>query len=394
MLWSAFGLVSIWLGWQGFVAEAVPYGDVSFVYEFWANNATHGATVVGIDTPWVYPVAALVPIMLPLVAGGGNYALGWIMLVTALNAGAFAYLLYSHRGLSRNVLQRKAAWWWLFFMVLLGPIAVARLDSIITPLAIVGLLLAIERPAVSAVLLTVATWIKVSPAALIAAVVVSVQKRMRFLFSVVISSAVISLIALILGGGGQLLSFLSQHTGRGLQIEAPLATPFMWLAAAGVPGYTVYYDAKILTYQVMGDGTQVVATFSNLLLGLFFILVMLGALWLKRRGVSPQELLPQVALTLTLVLMVFNKVGSPQYITWLAGPIILGIVAGGKSFKIAAVFSLVLAILTQGFYPYLYNELLLLQPMQVMTLSLRNIGEIALLVLSLVWLYRSRRRLS
>lgn len=392
VLWVLFGLISFWLGWQGYVAEAIPYGDVSFVYEFWAGQAAGRAGVVGIDSGWVYPVVALVPILLPLIAGPGLYPIGWIVLVTALNAGAFAYLLYSARGTSGNRLQRNAALWWLVFLILLGPISVARLDSIVTPLAIVGLLTAIQRPAIAGALLTIATWIKVWPAALIGAVLIAVNKRKIVLISVIVSSAVVMLIAVILGGAGNLFSFLGQQTGRGLQIEAPLATPFLWLAAFREEGYAVYYDTAILTFQVMGEGTGIVADLSSLLLGIGFLGTLGWGIWLHRKGSSPSHVLPALALALTMVLIVFNKVGSPQYIGWLAAPIIAGLVLEQRKFVVPAVIALILAALTQAFYPYLYNGLLNVQPVELGILTLRNIGELVLLAVSASVLYEARRR--
>ena len=392
LMWVAFGLISLWLGWQGYVAEAVPYGDVSFVYEFWAGQAAGGAGIVGIDSQWVYPAVALVPILLPLFAGPGLYPIGWIVLVTLLNAGAFAYLLYSAQGTQRNTLQRTAAWWWLVFMLLLGPIAVARLDSIVTPLAIVGLLMAVQRPAIAGALLAIATWIKVWPAALIAAVLVAVHKRKTVLISVLVTSAVVIAIAVILGGAANIFSFLGQQTTRGLQIEAPLATPFLWLAAFHEQGYAVYYDTVILTFQVMGEGTGVAADLSSLLLGLGFIGTLMWGLWLHRRGSDPSHVLPAVALSLTVVLIVFNKVGSPQYIGWLAAPIIAGLVLEQRRFFAPAVIALVLGALTQAFYPYLYNGLLNVQPLELSILTLRNIGELVLLAVSATVLYEAKRR--
>jgi hypothetical protein len=391
-LWFSFAIVSSFVGWQGYIAEAVPYGDVSFIYEFWAGQATNGAGVVGIDSGWVYPVVALVPILLPQIAGPGLYPIGWIILVTALNAGAFAYLLYSARGTNRNLLQRKAALWWLVFLMLLGPISVARLDSIVTPLAIVGLLTAVNRPAVAGALLAIATWIKVWPAALIAAVLVAVNKRKTVLISVLVTSAAIMLIAAILGGAANLFSFLGQQTGRGLQIEAPLATPFLWLAAFHEEGYAVYYDSVILTFQVMGEGTGIVADLSSLLLGVGFLAILGWGIWLHRKGSSPSHVLPAVALALTMVLIVFNKVGSPQYIGWLAAPIIAGLVLEQRRFIAPALIALILAALTQTFYPYLYNGLLNVQPVELGILTLRNIGELVLLAVSGSVLYEARRR--
>jgi hypothetical protein len=390
LLWAAFVVVSVWLGWQGYVAEAVPYGDVSFVYEMWAAQAAQGAGTIGIDTVWVYPVFALVPIMLPLLAGQGAYALDWIVLVTVLNAAAFAYLLYSSRGTTRNQVQRVAAWWWLAFLLLLGPIAVARLDSVITPLAIVGLLAALERPALAGALLTIATWIKVSPAALIAAVLVAVDRRRKVFISVLVTSGVIIAIAVILGGASNLFSFLGQQTTRGLQIEAPLATPFLWLAALGQEGYAVYYDTVILTFQVMGEGTNIAADLSSVLIALGFVGILGWGMLLHRKGSRPSHVLPAVALALTMVLIVFNKVGSPQYIGWLAAPIIAGLVMERTSFVAPAVIALVLAALTQSFYPYLYAGLLNVQPLELSLLTLRNICEVVLLAVS-VWVpYESK----
>jgi hypothetical protein len=392
LLWIAFGLISIWLGWQGYVSEAVPYGDASFVYEFWAGQAAGGAGIVGLDSQWVYPVAALVPILLPLIAGPGLYAYGWILLVTLVNAGAFAYLLYSARGSKKNTLQRWAAWWWLAFLLLLGPISVSRLDSIVTPLAIVGLLSAVQRPAIAGALLTLATWIKVWPAALIAAVIVAVNKRKTVLISVVVTSAAIVLIAIIMGGAANIFSFLSAQTDRGLQIEAPLATPFLWLASFHEQGYAVYYDNVILTFQVMGEGTSNVSELSSVLLGIGFIGTLVWGVWLHQRGSSPRHVLPAVALTLTLVLIVFNKVGSPQYIGWLAAPIIAGLVLEQRRFIVPAVIAFVLAVLTQAFYPYLYTGLLNVQPLELSILTLRNIGELVLLAVSASVLYEAKRR--
>lgn len=390
MLWAVFVVVGVWLGWQGYVAEAVPYGDVSFVYEMWAAQAAQGAGTIGIDTVWVYPVFALVPILLPLLAGQGSYALGWVVLVTVLNAAAFGYLLYSSRGTTRNKVQRIAAWWWLAFLLLLGPIAVARLDSVITPLAIVGLLAALERPALAGALLTIATWIKVSPAALIAAVLVAVNRRKTVFISVLFTSGVIVAIAVILGGASNLFSFLGQQTTRGLQIEAPLATPFLWLAALGQESYAVYYDTVILTFQVMGEGTNIASDFSSVLIALGFVGILGWGILLHRKGSNPSHVLPAVALALTMVLIVFNKVGSPQYIGWLAAPIIAGLVLERARFVTPALIALILAALTQSFYPYLYAGLLNVQPLELSLLTLRNIGEVVLLAVSVWILYESK----
>ena len=142
----------------------------------------------------------------------------------------------------------------------------------------------------------------------------------------------------------------------------------------------------------MGDGTATVADLSSVFLGIGFVGTLLWGLWLHRKGSSPAHVLPAVALTLTVVLIVFNKVGSPQYIGWLAAPVIAGLVLEQRRFIGPAVIALVLAALTQAFYPYLYNGLLNVQPLELSILTVRNIGELVLLAVSATVLYEAKRR--
>jgi hypothetical protein len=102
-----------------------------------------------------------------------------------------------------------------------------------------------------------------------------------------------------------------------------------------------------------------------------------------RNGAAPGDLFPPLVLALVTAFIALNKVGSPQYIAWLAVPIVLGLatqVAGrGLSFRTPAVLGLVIAALTQLVYPYLYHWLLELNPLLVSALTVRNILEFVLL---------------
>jgi hypothetical protein len=77
-----------------------------------------------------------------------------------------------------------------------------------------------------------------------------------------------------------------------------------------------------------------------------------------------------------VTLITFNKVGSPQFIMWLAVPIISGIVveraSGGISFQIPATLAAIIALLTQLIYPYFYTALLSLNPVMLLALTTRN----------------------
>jgi hypothetical protein len=286
------------------------------------------------------------------------------------------------------------AWWWLLFLVLLGPIALGRIDAFTLPFALVGVLLAARRPAVASLLLTIATWIKVWPAVLLAAVLVTTRYRLRVLYAAIVLSAVIFATVLVLGGGANVLSFVTQQTGRGLQIEAPVTTFWMWQAFAGVAGVTVYYDLDILTYQVTGAGTDGAAALMTPLLTIVAAGVCALGFLIVRRG-TPGAMLPVVlaplSLALVVALLAFNKVGSPQFVLWLAVPIVLGLAhqkASGQSFRFPAVVVLVIALLTQLVYPMFYGSVLALDPVLLMVLTVRNLLLFVLLGWAIVVLAR------
>ncbi|WP_437386510.1 glycosyltransferase 87 family protein [Plantibacter flavus] len=373
LLWCGFVAVHLLVGWLCLVAQGLPLGDVVLVYRPWVEQATGGGPIPGLDEAWVYPILALVPMLLPLLLGSSWYGLGWILLVTVLNAGAFAILLGN--GHSRPRLL--AAWWWLAFLILLGPIALARIDSITVPLAIVGLLWAAGRPRVAAVILTIAAWMKIWPAALVGAIVIAHRRRGLVLVAALVTTAVVLGVGFLLGGMN-VLSFVTQQTGRGLQIESLIGNAYLWLAALRVPQSFVYYDQDILTYQVTGPGVDTaIALMTPLLMLAVAGAVLLGVLAMRagRRIVS---LLPPLALLFVLTLIIFNKVGSPQFAMWLAAPVILGIVLQRGRFITPAVLALVIAALTQLVYPYLYLWLLNVDPVLVSVLTIRNLAYLVL----------------
>jgi hypothetical protein len=294
---------------------------------------------------------------------------------------AFAVLA----GFGRDRRRGLGGWWGLAFLVLLGPVALGRIDSITVPIAIVGVLVLATAPRLAAVLLTLATWIKVWPAALLAAAVVALRSRRAIAVTAVLVSLAIAIVALSLGAGSNILSFVTQQADRGLQVESPIGTFWMWDAFASHSSRSiVYYDQAILTFQVVGPGAVVAAAIMTPLLAAVTGGLLVLGLVATRRGVPVPELLPPLMLALTTALIFFNKVGSPQFVTWLAVPVALGLTASltgrGGSFRTPAVLTLVIAGLTQLIYPYLYGQLLSLDFTLLLVLSARNILYLVLLV--------------
>ncbi|MFF1633667.1 hypothetical protein [Leifsonia sp. NPDC058248] len=382
-LWSAFLLVHLLLGWLSLNTGGMPLGDVYLVYKPWAQLAGQGTSIVGIQTDWVYPIGALVPIMLPLLFGADNYTGGWLTLVLLLDAAAFAVLI-----VGRDRRRIAVAWWWLAFLLLLGPIAIGRLDSVSVSLAIVGLLWLTFHEKAAVVVLTFATWIKVWPAALIAAAVVAFRTRWRIVAYAAVTSLVIVIVALTFGSGMHVFSFITTQTGRGLQIEAPISTIWMWQVALGVPHAVIYYDREILTYQVTGDGSTTAGMLMNPLLAVSAAVVFLIGIRAVRRGSPVTRILPELSLALVAAFIAFNKVGSPQYVTWLAAPVVIGLVYQGRGFRTPTILVTVTAALTQLIYPYLYDWVLFAQPAMLVVLTLRNLMFFVILGWAVAALWR------
>ena len=383
-LWSAFVVVHALLGWIclgmpgtgiGDYALGLPLGDVTLVYRPWIEQALGGYGVPGLTEPWVYPIAALLPMLAAMAAGPAHYGIAWLVLVILLNAAAFALLL----GRGNSPRRRTAGWWWIAFTAALGPIAVARIDAITVPLAIVALLLMAQHPRIGGTLLALATWIKVWPAAIIGALLIASTRRWVVLATGLATSALLAGVVVGSGGGAYLFSFVTEQTGRGLQVEAPVATPYLWLAASGVESSVIYYSTEILTFQVAGPSVDTVAAvMTPLLVGAVAVTLFLGAR-VVRSGAPFVRVLPPLVLALVVTLQLFQKVGSPQFVTWLVAPIVLGIVWRGSRYRVPAGMALGIAALTHLVYPYLYVRLLAADPVLVAVLTARNVGYVVLL---------------
>jgi hypothetical protein len=391
LLWSAFIIVHFWLGFLNLSGPGEPLGDVQFVYRFWTDQFVVAHYREGIDSAWVYPIVAMLPMLAARIFGVAQYSATWLALVMLLDAIAFAAIL----GWGARRRNTGVAWWWLGFLVALGPIALGRIDSISVPIAIVAVLFLATRPRLATFLLTVATWIKVWPAAIIAAAIISMKRRGRVALTAVLTSAVIVAIALALGSGLNVFSFITAQTGRSLQVEAPVSTLWLWSAWAHASNATVYYDSTILTWQLRGDGVDTAAAvMTPLMLAVLAAVAVIGIL-AARRGARVADLLPTLSIALVSAFIVFNKVGSPQYIAWLAVPVILGLAAStagtGRSFRTPTMLVTVIAALTQVIYPSLYGYLLGLNVIMLLVITAKDIVLIALLAWAVVSLAQSAR---
>ncbi len=383
-VWAAFLAVHVWIGFVGvaWIPKAA-FWDLD-LYRYWVWLGVHTGQWPALDVAWVYPAGGLLPMILAGIGGlgyGSGFALVWCLMVTALDAAAFAVLLRRRHGI-------VAGWWWTAFLLLLGPIAVGRLDAMVAPLVVVGLLWGLDRPAVASFLLTAGAWIKVAPGALVASLFLVARRPWRdAVVPAVATSAVVVGTVVGLGGREHVASFLLEQGARGLQIEAVGATPWV-LGALFTSRIERWFSDDIGSWEIRGLGT---AQMADLLGALFAIglIAAVGLLWWRRQRlgrrlwtdrVARSEVLIRGALLLTLAMLVFNKVGSPQYMSWLTGPVVAALAIGLPGWRRTAGLVLAVGAATQIVFPWWYWEITHGGAGTTLILAGRNVALVVLLV--------------
>lgn len=385
----ALGFVAVhaWVIGQAITWGYTIYGDVT-LYEWWARHGLDAGQWPVLDYDWVYPAGALVPVTLPALVTDGllGYEIVWTAMVVALNAVATVVLV---RCAPRGVL---GAWWWLAFLLALGPIFLGRLDGVVAPLILISLAVAARRPTLATAVATVGAWIKIAPGAVVVALAATRARWSDLLRQVVVPGAAVSLVvvglALAGGAGERAFSVFGQQEARTLQAESVFAT---WFSVARLwdPSVRIDYNDVIFTYEVQGDAARQVASLLDWLLPVAVLLIAALTWWTARRRpdhAADVLLLSTAALLLSLI--VFNKVGSPQFVAWIGPPLAAAIALAGPGTRRLwgppAVGVLLAALGTQIVYPVAYGEFLGGQPAMVVVEGLRNLALVVLLV-GAVW---------
>jgi hypothetical protein len=399
-LWTAFVLVHGWITYVGTVLiPARAFWDLD-LYRWWMWQGLHQGVWPVLDGDWVYPAGAVLPMLLPALVdavGTQPYAVAWSAGVAALDAGAVGVLLHGARAAAgpgvRGVVvpSRRdpavGAWWWLAFVLLLGPVAVGRLDAVVAPVVVVALTVALRHPAVASALLTAGAWIKVAPGALLLPLVLVLRRPWRDLVLPAAATCAVVVAAVAAGGGlGHLTSFLTEQGERGLQLESVAATPWV-LAGLGSPEVRVVLNDAITTWEIAGPGTAAVAGALGLVLPLALAAVTALLTWVRVRGgdgLDTAGFLARGALLVAVTLILANKVGSPQFVGWLAGPVVVGLArpgaAGLRAWRLPALLVLVIAALTQLVFPVAYDAITLQQTWPSLVLAARNVLLVVLAV--------------
>ena len=379
-LWLATVAVHFWLAIEAQLnPQTAPFNDVN-LYGYWVDQVTLNHGLLGVNEAWVYPFPALAPMAIADYFGATTGVLtGWIILVCLLHLVALSAVVDWGRA---NASAYKAAGFYLLFLVILGPVAIGRIDAVAAFFAILGVVqIRHNRPRMAMAIFTMGAWIKIWPVAAAIAVFSATKSKTRLILVAFATTASILAVGVLLGGNEKLLSFVSMQGTRGLQVESVFATFWVWAAKFGAPGAGIYFDNQLVTNQVSGAFSAEIAWLLGLVLpGALAITIFLG-LRAYRAGAETKHLFVATFLTATLDLIVFNKVGSPQFELWLVVPLMAGILFGLPNWRLPVFIGSGIALLTNLLYPIFYMDLMALGWLGTAILTLRN----ALLIALLVW---------
>ena len=393
------GFIVVHLVFLVFAASLSLRGEAfsdTFIYREWAMAGFNDANLTGGPSPWVYPILALIPMAIAGLAGPGPFFFLWVLMTTLLNG--WALLKLTERGRASQAIP--AGWWWLAFTFLMGWLGFARVDGLTAPLVLVALAYGVKRPFVASVLLAIGTWVKVWPAAIMLALFAVVKNRLVVVLAGIATTAAVVALAAALGSVPRLLNFLTQQGDRGMQLEATFTTPWLWLSVLNAGGSRMYMNTDINSMQVDGPGTATMSVLMQPLLVLAALLVAGLAFWALHNGkqhkvaggVDRTELLLAGALALAAAFVVFNKVGSPQFMVWLGPAVAVGLAHSWREWRVPAAMLIAIAVATYFIYPLFYDALSHNNPWMALVLTIRNVLLVVLFLWSVRRLYSLGRK--
>jgi hypothetical protein len=360
MLWVISRLLSLSL--LAVNREARSLTDVVLYHNRSLDAWRHGL-LPGRDYPSEYPPGALPFVLMPTeIKHAVPYTVVFACQVLLFDGLVFALLLAK----ARSSGYREGLWLWLCAVPLMGPLVFARLDMIPTALCVVALGIAATRPRLAGSLLGTAALVKLWPLVALAAVL-RLPQRGRLLGA----AAAAMLGGLVVAGMTGVLTALTTsaqiQAERGVQAESFAALVPLWRRA--LSHEPLHTEVANYAVEVVDRGSTLLAP------ALFYLTALAGLLAVIRcvRGGSEQPSPPPalMAALLTALLLVGDKVFSPQYLLWVFGLIGLALSDGAVRSRLMVVTCALLALLSHVVFPLTYLELLQdgrLIPLLVLTL--------------------------
>ena len=357
------------------------FGDMRH-YERWAEGIRDWSSVPYRDFVWEYPPGAALVITPP--AWFGSYQRVFVLLMLACDA----LVVYALVRLADRLGSDRGPWLWVGGILLLGPIAFTRYDSVSALLAVVAMLgLAAAAPIAAGLALGGGIVMKLWPAVLL--VVLPFVPRPRRVLAATGAALLATVVAVLATGGGEHGGELvRRHTGRGLQVESLVATPVVIAERAGAD-VDISLHPSSGSWDVTGTGEHLALNASTLLTAAALALILALAVRARRR---PETYLDLAAVAL-LLLTVTGKILSPQYLIWLFAVLAAALCRRGSPLGVPAAVVAASAVLTQAVYPVWYSDLVNGEGLLVVVaLTVRNVLLLVAAVLAVRALWRSTAR--
>lgn len=347
-----------------------------------------------------YPDAGVWPLrLLDLITRDSEFAflISFSLMCVAISGLYLWFLLHwgSRNSEPGSTAHYSAAWFWAIFSAASGPILLTRLDLFSGVGVGLTMALLLTYPRLASLILAYATLAKLWPGVLASALVGHIRHRSTWvrLISYFVSLVALALVTVIWWGPQRLLSPVNYQDVRGLQIESVFATPLM-IARHFHPDQWKVHFASSKSFEIVGPNTDIAISYANAVMLGMLIFALGFALWRFLRGGWTHQSAVLFALLLVCLLIVSNKVFSPQYIGWI-GPLvaIATIKYHSTSMRVVRILCLIVAALTTVIYPLTYASLLHntgISP--VIALSVRNVAMVILSVTVAVALFKSVRR--
>lgn len=274
-----------------------------------------------------YPHAGAWPIyavkwVTDLFSPGNEVAfVAFFVAMCALLSGCFLWFLL-------RTSRLNGAWLWVGVCLLIGPILLSRLDLISGLCVGLGVAVAAFHPRIAGGILAFATASKLWPGVLAATFVGRWNSRGTWLRIVSFAAALAGLVGLTVWVAGldRVLSPLTYQEVRGLQVESIAATPFAVLAVLDSRWDINFTTSK--SFEITGPGVEFGTSVASGLMAATLVLAVGVAVWRFLHGGWTRNRALAFATVLVAMLIVSNKVFSPQYVLWLAPLVCLGVARG------------------------------------------------------------------
>jgi hypothetical protein len=341
------------------------------------------------DFTFEYPPLALLPMVVPQILAGGQAgmeAYRWLFLVqnTLVSCGIGATLAWlAFRQWAPGSPSRVLAAYALL-VVAVVPLVAWRYDILVGLFVILAVLATVkDRPALAGLALGLGALAKVYPAFLLPVFVVRYVARrdalaaVRMLTGFLLPVALVMLPLIVVSGRGAFY-FIDWQQARGVEIESVVSG--VVLLAHLVFGADAAANHAFNSWEISSPLADVLAS-PLLILTLVTLAVIFAAAFVGFRaehGASPPpqgDLLSACLVAALLVVILTNKVFSPQYLVWLLPLAALRPLREAILLALAGGLTLTIFILN-------WPQLLALDAGMIVLLNVRNL----LLLVLLLWL--------